>query len=82
MSDDSHGPQAVALHYEDAHKYLLAANVKELYYLTNRPQQLPESTAAAATADEHASLRLGARRNTRIVKMEQGWSKDAFWQRL
>lgn len=33
LSDDSHGPHAVGLHYRDAYKWLRSQNVDTLYYL-------------------------------------------------
>lgn len=33
LSDDSHGPQAVGLHYDRAYNYLRERNVEQLWYL-------------------------------------------------
>ena len=38
LSDDSHGPHAVGLHYNDAYKYLRDQNVQTLYHLEH-PQE-------------------------------------------
>ncbi|GAA6058521.1 hypothetical protein JCM10212_006960 [Sporobolomyces blumeae] len=37
LSDDSHGPQAVGLHYDRAYEYLEDRGVRELWYLAPKP---------------------------------------------
>lgn len=79
LSDDSHGPHAVALHYKDAHRYLLDLGVEDLYYLTASQIDPHERVESHKTAlgDRHS-----ARLNVKVAKFEKGWQNYAFWQHL
>ncbi|SCV72066.1 BQ2448_4760 [Microbotryum intermedium] len=39
LSDDSHGPQAVGLHYDQAYAYLSERGLQELWYLAPAPKE-------------------------------------------
>ncbi|GAA5850716.1 hypothetical protein JCM3766R1_000184 [Sporobolomyces carnicolor] len=69
LSDDSHGPQAVGLHYDKAYKYLRDRQVRELWQLVPTGQRRGSEPGAEF------------RRGTKAVPVEgQPWLEE--WPRL
>lgn len=81
LSDDSHGPQAVGLHYKDAFEYLQAQGVNDLYYLSTR-SDTNESAALSVVEEQGHIERAGVRLSTRTFRLEQEWASNEFWQHV
>lgn len=81
LSDDSHGPQAVGLHYKDAFKYLQAQGVNDIYCLSAR-SDTNESAALSVMEGQWHMARAGARLSTRTFRLEHEWASNEFWQHV
>lgn len=78
LSDDSHGPHAVGLHYKDAHQYLQDAGVRELHCLTAKHSSETESIMGSPENVKSTPVR----KLTKAAKLDENWSSDVFWQHL
>jgi histidinol-phosphatase (PHP family) len=70
LSDDSHGPKAVGLHYDSLYRYLLSKNVKELWYL--------DAVEANDTVKKVEGTR--GRRRTEAKILPGDWWTHTFWK--
>ena len=80
LSDDSHGPHAVGLHYKDAHQYLVDHKVSDLYFLSADSTKDNKCPVSARQTD--LAEREGARRHTRVPKLDTDWAKHDFWRHV
>ncbi|KAK9894473.1 histidinol phosphate phosphatase H [Cystobasidium minutum MCA 4210] len=80
LSDDSHGPHAVGLHYKDAHQYLVKSGVSDLYFLSAESEA--SNNCPSSPLQTERVERTGARRSTRVLKLERDWANHVFWQHV
>ena len=83
LSDDSHGPQAVGLHYEDLYRYLGEQNIHTLWRLSaTESLPLTESNDIVSTpfaldinVDKHSiSKKSAARARIHAVKLPSSFN--------
>lgn len=65
ISDDSHAPESVGLHYDKLYHYLRDNNVDKLWYLT---------------VDKTAPATQGHKERVIAKEVEGSWWEDPFWQ--
>ena len=90
ISDDSHGPDRVGLHYSNTHVYLSHQNVQDLWCLMTMESSEEamvcngngDGTVVSGQQEERPALvlRTGLRTRTKAVKLHESWKADAFWE--